>query len=102
IYQTLSGLPNGTRTVAAYIGIRYAEPPIGSLRYAAPIPLTTPWSGEYDATKAKYACSQYVNIFFPDSWVTSEDCLFLTIWQPLNATCLNQSSCPIVFFIHGS
>src|SRR5581483_10487096 len=60
-----------TRIVAAYIGIPYASPPIGDLRFAAPIPLTSPWNGTYDATQPKASCMQ------PSNKPTSEDCLFL-------------------------
>src|SRR5947209_4101569 len=45
-----------TRIVAAYIGIPYAQPPIGDLRFAAPIATNEQWSGEYDATQPKTSC----------------------------------------------
>lgn len=54
-------LPLG-KSVHEYLGIPYAKPPIGQLRFAAPQP-ATPWPGIREARRYRAACPQ------PDSTV---------------------------------
>ena len=64
VVQTESGavvgkietLPHG-KSVHEYLGIPYAEPPVGELRFAAPKP-AKPWSGTKDATEFGASCIQ--------------------------------------------
>jgi len=64
VVQTNSGavvgktetLPHG-KSVFEYLGIPYAEPPIGELRFAAPKP-AKPWSGTKDAKEFGAECPQ--------------------------------------------
>ena len=70
----ISGIPGDD--VTAYKGIRFAAPPIGSRRWAAPQPVG-PWSGVYAADRFGPACIQP-----PSARQTSEDCLFLNVWVP--------------------
>ena len=44
-------------TVYEYLGIPYAEPPVGELRFAAPKP-AKPWSGIKEATEFGAECPQ--------------------------------------------
>ena len=57
---TYSGSVNQAAGVEFYLGIRYAEPPLGSLRFTAPVPITTPPSGTQDGTNFGDACAQQV------------------------------------------
>jgi len=88
--------------VEAYLGIPYAAPPIGNLRWKATRP-PTPWNGTLIADKFKPACPQHGNFFanVPSSKfgkpVGNEDCLYLNIWKPSNST----EKLPVVFWIHG-
>ena len=76
-------LPDGTRavgyqrgSVVGFKGLRYAEPPIGSRRWAPPVPWTNPEPGEvYDATRYGRMCVQGFK-----NAIGSEDCLFLNVW----------------------
>lgn len=84
----------------AFLGIPYAEPPVGRLRFARPVP-KTPWSGVYDASRLPPACIQNVTqkfYFTPNIDNMTEDCLYLNIWVP-NFT--SNRLKPILFFIHG-
>jgi hypothetical protein len=59
-------------------GIRYAQPPTGNRRFAAPVPITSRWYNNVDATKLGGMCPQPAG--------GSDDCLFLNVFTPkLNA-----------------
>jgi carboxylesterase type B len=64
-----------------WLGVPFAAPPIGSLRFAAPRP-PTPWSTPYDASNHSIACAQSHN--GPDTGTLNktEDCLYVNVWAP--------------------
>ncbi|CAH2233124.1 jg13988 [Pararge aegeria aegeria] len=61
-------------TCFAFRGIPFAQPPVGDLRFKAPLPPLS-WHGIRDATNFGDICTQY-NITYQGS----EDCLFLNIY----------------------
>jgi para-nitrobenzyl esterase len=86
--------------VKAYLGLPYAAPPVGELRWKAPQPAIA-WKGERDATKFGAHCAQahvYDDMIFQDNG-ESEDCLFANVYTPANAT--KKSKLPVMFWIHG-
>ncbi len=86
--------------VRAWLGIPYAAPPIGDLRWKAPQP-TVKWSGTRDATKYAAHCAQnhvFDDMVFQDSG-PSEDCLYLNVYAPANMS--NNAKLPVMFWIHG-
>jgi para-nitrobenzyl esterase len=86
--------------VKAFLGLPYAAPPVGDLRWKAPDP-PAKWKGERDATKFGAYCAQnhvFDDMVFQDSG-PSEDCLFLNVYAPAEAT--NKSKLPVMFWIHG-
>jgi para-nitrobenzyl esterase len=86
--------------VKAFLGLPYAAAPVGDLRWRAPQPAAT-WKGERDATKYGAHCAQnqvFSDMVFQDG-ESSEDCLFLNVYAPANAT--SQSKLPVMFWIHG-
>ncbi len=85
-------LANGT--MAAFLGIPYAAPPVGSLRWRAPV-APQPWSAPRDATVHPPGC---LNAHKPGS---SEDCLYINVWTPLGADGALPSNRPVMVFIHG-
>ncbi|XP_062978268.1 cholinesterase-like isoform X1 [Elgaria multicarinata webbii] len=80
-------VPAGSGSVTAYLGIPYAEPPVGKLRFQKPRP-HQPWSHVLEATTYGNSCPQEDDSSRPDAaiWTAntplSEDCLFLNIWVP--------------------
>jgi carboxylesterase type B len=74
-------------------GIRYAAPPIGSLRFQKPQPPVQNRSAVMQANSLLHSCLQASNAFLPS---VSEDCLFLNVYAPQNANNL-----PVVVYIHG-
>ena len=84
----------------AWLGIPYARPPIGELRWRPPQP-PEPWEGIREAMPFGNVCPHKplwlmdVGDALGDA-LGDEDCLTLNIWAPVNATRL-----PVMFWIHG-
>jgi para-nitrobenzyl esterase len=96
----LSGtvLPSG---VKAYLGVPFARPPTGALRWAAPQPMQ--WSGIWNADRRMPECIQVlrphnINHYFGEE-ASGEDCLYLNIWTPAAAHA--GSNLPVIVFIYG-
>ncbi|XP_046404430.1 esterase FE4-like [Ischnura elegans] len=71
---TLNGKP-----YSSFLGIPYAKPPVGPLRFTAPQPAES-WSGVRDATVEGSACSSKHMVF--RNFIGTEDCLFLNVYTP--------------------
>ena len=86
--------------VKAFLGLPYAAPPVGDLRWKAPVAPAN-WKGVRDATKFGAHCFQghiYNDMVFPDAG-ESEDCLYLNVYAPADAK--SNSKLPVMFWIHG-
>ncbi|XP_046290753.1 cocaine esterase isoform X3 [Marmota monax] len=94
--------------VHTFLGIPFAKPPVGPLRFAAPEP-PEPWSGVRDGTSHPAMCLQdakamntqslkLLNLTLP-SIPMSEDCLYLNIYMPAHAH--EGSNLPVMVWIHG-
>ncbi|KAG8761890.1 hypothetical protein FRC12_009289, partial [Ceratobasidium sp. 428] len=89
------GLRNTTAGQDYFLGVRFAQAPVGPLRFKAPVP----WVPSADttvvnATRLGDSCEQGVEY---SSNTISEDCLTLNIWKPTNAT----GKLPVMVWIHG-
>jgi para-nitrobenzyl esterase len=113
VAQTETGPLRGTSVGSAivFMGIPYARPPVGPLRWEDPQP-PMPWSGVRDAMRPGPACAQdptgLTPFFAPmakaygSSWAetvqSSEDCLYLNVrapeWPPKHAL-------PVMVWLHG-
>ncbi|MHC4470304.1 MAG: carboxylesterase/lipase family protein [Planctomycetota bacterium] len=80
------------RDVRAFLGIPYAAPPVGPLRWKPPAP-ARPWTGARACTEFSPACPQ--RHYFGK---TSEDCLYLNVWAPAEEP---AGKLPVMFWIHG-
>jgi para-nitrobenzyl esterase len=86
----------------AWLGIPYAQAPVGELRWRAPRP-PEPWSGVREALQFGDFCPQFAGIGVPvdpalhGQLVGSEDCLFLNVWGPATAV----KPRPVMVWIHG-
>jgi para-nitrobenzyl esterase len=83
VAQTTAGPVRGVASPLgqAFLGIPFAAPPVGELRFRPPAPLT-PWTKARDARRAGALCPQ---IDFPGSGRQSEDCLTLNVYAPADA-----------------
>jgi para-nitrobenzyl esterase len=80
----------------AYLGIPYAAPPVGDLRWRPPA-AAKPWTGIREAKEFGPACPQ---VFMANKGVEnmSEDCLNLNVWTPAKSP---DEKLPVMVFIHG-
>ncbi len=85
---------------AEFLGIPYAEPPVGNLRWHEPVPAKA-WTGVREAVKFGAPCAQ------PDlgAWnrrdaaTGKEDCLFLNVISPVWPA--QQKPLPVMLWLHG-
>ena len=90
--------------VNTFLGLPYAAPPVGELRWKAPQPVT-PWNIPRDASKVANICPQTVLALFalpgetPGDVVGNEDCLYLNVYAPKAANASSQL--PVMVWIHG-
>src|SRR5690554_5028719 len=90
------------RTVNAWLGIPYAEAPVGDLRWAEPQPVQA-WSDVLTATSPGNICPQPPNPLRVQGAAApadqSEDCLYLNVWAPASRG--NGQLLPVLAYIHG-
>jgi len=98
----------GSEGTHAWLGIPFAEPPTGKLRWRAPLPPSDRMS-RLEATQAGSACPQIASSFGgvpgPEGTVVgSEDCLYLNVWAPgVSPNDLPQGDrkLPVMVWVHG-
>ena len=98
--------------IAAFLGVPFAEPPVGDLRWHAPRALTSKLERR-ETTEFAAACMQTMRILdwyrsmaesfgasadYYDDLRVSEDCLYLNLWTP---TLDNEAKLPVMVWVHG-
>ena len=87
-----------------FLGVPYARPPVGPLRWQAPRPVR-PWPGIRSATSYGNRCPQLASGNGPRE--DTEDCLFLNVFTPTNyhagprGGSRHGAGLPVLFMIHG-
>jgi len=87
----------------AFLGIPYAQPPVGDLRWRPPVPASG-WAETRDATAYGASCYQAPPALFgpyTEEFVASppfsENCLFLNVWAPARG----GTPLPVMVWFHG-
>uniref|UniRef100_A0A8C4WLB2 Carboxylic ester hydrolase n=1 Tax=Gopherus evgoodei TaxID=1825980 RepID=A0A8C4WLB2_9SAUR len=94
--------------VDVFLGIPFAKPPVGPLRFSPPTP-AEPWKGLRNATIYPPMClqdsvaGQHLSDAFTNrkeklSFQVSEDCLFLNVYTPASS---DKDMLPVMVWIHG-
>ncbi len=100
---TLVGV-RGRYGAHAWLGVPFAVPPVGELRWRAPQEPAA-WQGEFQATRLPPPCAQLASPFAgvvdadPGTFAGQEDCLYLNIYAPAGAA--SGAALPVLFWIHG-
>ena len=95
---TSSGRLQGVSTASGtdYLGVPYAAPPVGGLRWRPPQP--TAWHGVLTADTLAPPCPQGPGVFAVPG--ASEDCLYLNVYVPRLAR-RPARELPVMVWIHG-
>ena len=101
---------SATTGTYAWKGVPFAAPPVGALRWKAPVD-PQEWTSPRATQQFGNACVQFGRIFGPgannrhdatigttlNQAVGSEDCLYLNIWRPATL----HGGLPVIVFVHG-
>ncbi|WP_250007531.1 carboxylesterase/lipase family protein [Actinoplanes sp. M2I2] len=87
--------------IVKFLGVPYATPPLGRLRFRAPKPPAR-WSGVRDTVDFPHPAFQAVGAEMGPTGngrmpAPSEDCLYLNIWTPA----ADRKRRPVMFYNHG-
>ena len=93
------GFVSGSQQKGVYqfLGLPYAAPPVGELRWQPPTPPAA-WEGVRDATVFGNAAIQTRDTGFDAGAKQSEDCLYLNVWS---TTLDPEAHQPVMLWIHG-
>jgi len=112
-YGRVKGFIDEETHTFTWLGIPYAKPPIGELRWKPPQD-PDPWSGILKTENFGNACAQVGGLYGPPApgepfgfsildYLNlpsgSEDCLTLNIWRPIPWK--KKEPLPVILFIHG-
>jgi para-nitrobenzyl esterase len=84
---------------AEFLGIPFAQPPVGDLRWHEPVAAKS-WSGIRDAAAFGAPCAQPVlgDWNKHDAETSQEDCLYLNVFTPVWPP---KAPLPVMFWLHG-
>lgn len=95
----IEGNYNVTNGISTYFGVPFAQPPVGELRWKAPVPASS-WAGVKETKE--FGPRPVQGLVFGDmnSWSdgVSEDCLTLNVWTPAKR---NSKDLPVLVYFYG-
>ncbi|KAF3342890.1 hypothetical protein VD0002_g5266 [Verticillium dahliae] len=93
------GLHNDAADQDYFLGIPYAQPPVGALRFASPKPLQTTFKGVRNATEYGWMCIGYGSDTSSLGSPVNEDCLTLNVVRPKGVKAGDKL--PVGVWVHG-
>jgi acetylcholinesterase len=96
---TYLGVSNEHYNQEFFLGIPYAQPPTGSLRFAPPQPIDESWDEARDATEYGNICFGYGADTAALTNPISEDCLTLNVVRPAGTQ--PGDDLPVAIWVHG-
>lgn len=111
-FGAVVGSDDSATGTTSWKGVPFAKPPVGALRWKAPVDPDA-WSAPRAAQKFANACASSGRLYGPglnnrydatigtslEKTVGSEDCLYLNIWSPAKAAA--GEKLPVIVFVHG-
>lgn len=105
VVHTQQGLVQGVGRDGStmFLGIPFAEPPVGPLRFAAPVP-HRPWPGTLDAsdygpTPQRVPYSE--DTLIPEPSIAGDSTLNVNVFTPQNTGDAKAEQLPVMVFFHG-
>jgi carboxylesterase type B len=92
---TYSGVYSPEYQQDFFLGMPFAQPPLGPLRFANPVSLNSTWSGVRNATEYSVWCPGYNQDV---GYVGGEDCLTINVVRPLG---YEDQELPVAAWIFG-
>ena len=92
--------------IHVFLGIPFAKPPTGALRFKKPVPIDKLSDDVFDATHLPAPCVNYKNGQpFEMPWTSErpnfEDCLYLNVWSPNVSAATDKQPLPVMVWIFG-
>ncbi|KAG1053986.1 hypothetical protein G6F43_003976 [Rhizopus delemar] len=97
----LQGFKDEANQVDVFLGIPYAEPPVGSLRFRPTVPLDTPnieRTCTAHAPAAPQTAMPFDTLMCVEINYQSEDCLYLNVWRPSHSS--TDKPKPVIVWFH--
>ncbi|GAB0088427.1 Carboxylesterase, type B [Sergentomyia squamirostris] len=92
-------LPGHRRQYQAFLGIPYAKPPVGELRFKNPVPASKWFPEKYNGTYSRATCIQKIYASHSTFAYGDEDCLYMNIYRPILKT--RNKLLPVIVLITG-
>jgi len=93
----VDGVKDEKSGVCSFLGVPYAAPPVGELRFELPAP-HEPWAKPLAADTVGSQCPQEAGPMTDPDIPMDEDCLYLNVWSPEGS---GGEKKPVMVFIHG-
>jgi para-nitrobenzyl esterase len=100
--ETAAGWVQGSERegVRSWLGVPYAAPPVGALRFRPPEPVK-PWPGTRAAVRPGPRAVQFIPGAARTEVEGAEDCLTVNVWSPARPADQVTGGLPVLFWVHG-
>ena len=93
------GEASAVNATERWLGIPFAQPPLGTLRFKAPVPISIPVKGVQNATKFGDACPKLPSA--TTFGTQSENCLSLNVWRPIGTRSKDKLPALVWFYVNA-